>query len=98
MYCSSKEHGVNINMTKKLFELKKIFLKRNKQRQSLICLKNFELNNFLAILELFALYIEYKKVKFTSINFRDHTNVKYFMQTQLFRFCEDNAKVSSLPF
>ena len=39
------------------------------------------MNNFLAILELFAFYIEPKKVKFKAINFRDETNVKYFMQT-----------------
>ena len=77
--------------------MKKFFLKRNKQRQSLICLKNCEMNNFLAILELCAFYIEYKKVKFTAINFRGRTNVKYFMQTQVLRFCKDTAKVSSLP-
>ena len=41
------------------------------------------MNNFLAILELCALYIEYKKVKFTAINFCGRTNVKYFMQTQV---------------
>ena len=54
------------------------------------------MNNFLAILELRAFYIEYKKVKFTAINFRCRTNVKYFMQIQLLRFCKDIAKVSSL--
>ena len=32
-----------------------------------------------------------------AINFRGRTNVKYFMQTQLLRFCEDTAKVSCLP-
>ena len=37
------------------------------------------MNNFLAILELFAFYIYYKKVKFIGINFRGQTNVKYFM-------------------
>ena len=52
------------------------------------------MNNFLGILELCAFYIEYKKVKFTAINFCGRTNVKYFMQTQ--RFCKDIAKVSSL--
>ena len=54
------------------------------------------MNNFLAILELCAFYIEYKKIKFTEVNFRGQTNVRYFMQTQLFRFCKDTAKVSSL--
>ena len=38
-----------------------------------------------------------KKVKFTAINFRGRTNVKYFMQSQVLRFCKDTAKVSSLP-
>ena len=55
------------------------------------------MNNFLAILELCAFYIECKKVKFTAINFRGRTNVKYFMQRHLLRFCKDTAKVSSLP-
>ena len=55
------------------------------------------MNNFLAILELCAFYIEYKKVKFTAINFCGRTNVKYFMQTQAMRVCKDTAKVSSLP-
>ena len=54
------------------------------------------MNNFLAIRELGAFYIKYKKVKFTAINFRGRTNVKYFMQTQLLRFCKDTAKISSL--
>ena len=53
------------------------------------------MNNFLAILELRAFYIEYKKN--TAINFCCRTNVKYFMQTQGLRFCKDTAKVSSLP-
>ena len=57
--------------------------KKIKQRQFLICSKNCEMNNFLAILELCAFYIEYKKVKFTAINFCGRTNVKYFMQTQV---------------
>ena len=47
-------------------------------------------------MELRAIYIEYKKVKFMAINFRDRTNVKYFMPTQLLRFCKDTAKISSL--
>ena len=55
------------------------------------------MNNVLEILELCAFYIEYKKVKFTAINFLGQTNLKYFMQTQLLRFCKDTAKVSSLP-
>ena len=54
------------------------------------------MNNFLAILESCAFYIEYKKVKFTAINFRGRTNVKHFMQTQVLQFCKDTAKVSSL--
>ena len=77
--------------------MKKSFLKRNKQSQSLICLKNCEINKFLAILELYALYIEYKKVKFTAMNFRGRTNVKYFMQAQVLRLCKDTAKVIFLP-
>ena len=28
------------------------------------------MNNFLAVLELYGFYIEYKKVEFTTINFR----------------------------
>ena len=55
------------------------------------------MNNFLAILELCTFYIEYKKVKFTAISFRGRTNAKYFMQTQLLRFCKDTTKVSFLP-
>ena len=55
------------------------------------------MSNFLAKLEFFAFYIEYKKVKFTAINFHSRTNVKYFMQIQLLRFCKDTTKVSSLP-
>ena len=62
------------------------FLKRNKRRQSLICLKYCEMNNILAILELCAFYIGYKNARFTEINFRGRTNVKYFMQTQLLWF------------
>ena len=34
------------------------------------------MNNFLAMLELCAFYIEYKKVKFAAINLRGRTNVK----------------------
>ena len=63
----------------------------------MICLKNCKMNNFLALLELCAFYIEFKKAKFTAINFRGQTNVKYFMQTQLLWFCKDTVKVSSLP-
>ena len=55
------------------------------------------MNNFLALLELCTFYIQFKKVKFTAINFRGQTNVKHFRQTQLLRFSEDTAKVSSLP-
>ena len=39
--------------------------------------KNHAMNNFLAILELCAFYIKYKKVKFTAINFCGQTNIKY---------------------
>ena len=78
-------------MTQKFFEVKSFFLKINKQWQSLISSKNCEMNKFLAVLELCAFYIEYKKVKFTAINFRGQTNVKYFMQTQLLRFCKDSV-------
>ena len=56
------------------------------------------MNNFLVSLELRAFSIEFKKVKLTAINFHGRTNGKHFMQTQLLRFCEDTAKVSSLPF
>ena len=31
------------------------------------------------------------------INFCGQTNVQYFMQTPLLRFCKNTAKVSSLP-
>ena len=54
------------------------------------------MNNLLATVELYALYIEYKKVKFTAINFCGQTNVKCFMQTQLLRFCKDTTKGSPL--
>ena len=37
------------------------------------------MNKFLAILKLCAFYIEHKNTKFTEINFRGRTNVKYFM-------------------
>ena len=39
--------------------------------------KNHAMNNFLVILKLCAFYIKYKKVKFTPINFRGQTNIKY---------------------
>ena len=78
--------------------MKKIFLKRNKQKQSSISLKNRDVDNFLAILELSAFYIEYKNAKFTGINFRGRTSVKYFMQIQLFQFCKDTAKFLPFPF
>ena len=91
---SWRKHKHDINI---FWGEKNLFLKRNKQRQRFICLKNCERNNFLAILELRVFYIEYKKIKFTAINFGGRTNVKYFLQTQLLRFCKDTAKVSSLP-
>ena len=53
------------------------------------------MNNFLALLELCAFYIEYEKVKAT--NLRGRACVKYFMQAHLLQFCKDTAKVSSLP-
>ena len=70
-------------------------MKRNKQRQGLICLclESCELNKFLAIPEFKAFDIEYKNTKFTRINFHCRTNVRCFMQTQLLRFCKDTAKV-----
>ena len=55
------------------------------------------MNNFLAILELCAFYIEYKKVKFTAINFRGRTNVKYFMQTQVCDFVKIPQKFLYFP-
>ena len=55
------------------------------------------MNNFLAVLEFCAFYVEYKNAKFIEINFRSRASVKYFMQIQLLRFCKDTAKVSSLP-
>ena len=61
-----------------------------------MCSKNCEINNILAIMELCAFYNEYKKVKFTAINFHGRTNVKYFMQTQPLQFCKDAAKFFSL--
>ena len=88
-WCKHK-HDINI------FWGEKTFLKRNKQRQSLICLKNCEMNNFLATLEFCAFYTEYKNAKFTGIKFRGRNNVKYLMQTQLLRFCKNTAKVSPL--
>ena len=51
------------------------------ETQSLICSKNCEMNNFLAILELCAFYIGYKKVKFMAINFRSQTDVKCLTQS-----------------
>ena len=71
-----------------------IFLKK-KQTKAKFDLFNKLGNNFLAILELCAFYIEYEKVKFTAINFRGLSNVKYFMQTQFLRFCKDIAKVNT---
>ena len=73
------------------------FLKKNKQTNTKFDLfKNCEINNFLAILEICAFYIKYKKVKFMATNFFHLTNIKYFMETQLLRFCKVTTKVSSL--
>ena len=69
-YSSMHKPDVNI------FWEEKNFLKRNKQRQSLIWNEHVS-----AILELCTFYIEYKKVKLTVINFRGRTNVNYFIQT-----------------
>ena len=55
------------------------------------------MNNILAILELCAFYIGYKNARFTEINFRGRTNVKYFMQTQLLQLFKNTTEVSSLP-
>ena len=55
------------------------------------------MKNSLSLLELCAFYIEYKKVKVMVISFRGRTKGKYFMQTQLLRFCKDIEKVSPLP-
>ena len=85
MYRSSKRHGVNINMTETFFEVK-LKKKKIKQRQSLICSKNCEMNNFLAILELCAFYIDYKKVKLTAINFRGRINVNILCKHSLCDF------------
>ena len=56
------------------------------------------MNNFLAILEFCAFYIEYKNEKFMGINFWGRANVKYFMQTQLLLFCNDNANFPPFPY
>ena len=37
------------------------------------------MNNFLAILELCAFYVEYKNAEFTEISFPGRNSVKYFM-------------------
>ena len=81
------KHDINI------FWGKNVFLKRNKQ---ISLFKKLWNELFLATLEFCPLYIEHKKVKFMAIHFCGRTNVKYFMQTQLLRFCKDTAKVSSL--
>ena len=57
------KHDINI------FWGENFFWKMNKQRQSLICLKSCEMNNFLAILEFCAFYIKYKNAKFTELTF-----------------------------
>ena len=66
--------------------MKTIVFKKKQKRQSLICSRNGELNNFLTILELcinnFLSTLEYKNVELKAINFSGQTTVKYFMQTQ----------------
>ena len=52
VYYSSQRDGVNIKLDINIFWGENIFLKRNKQGQTLICFKNCEINNFLAILVL----------------------------------------------
>ena len=42
------------------------------------------MNNFLALLEFGAFYIEYKNVKFTTINSRDRTRVKITTKSTYF--------------
>ena len=74
----------------------KNFFEKKQTNVKFDLLKNFEINNFLAILEICAFYIGCKKVKFIAINFRGRTSVKCFMQTQLSRFGKDTAKVSFL--
>ena len=85
------KRNINIFWGDVLFFLEK----RNKHRQSLICSKSYEMNNYLAILGLCTFYIEHKSVKFKKINFSSRTNVKYFMQTQVLWFCKDTTKVCS---
>ena len=55
------KHDINVFWDKFSFFEKK-------QTRSLICSKSYEMTNFLAILELCAFYLEYKKVKFMAIN------------------------------
>ena len=66
--------------------MKTIVFEKKPKRQSLICSRNGELNNFLTILELcinnFLSTLEYKNVELKAINFSGQTTVKYFMQTQ----------------
>ena len=62
----------------------------------MICSENYEMNDFLTILELCTFYIDYKNVKFKAINFSGRPSVKYFMQTKLLQFYKDTAKISSL--
>ena len=45
------------------------------------------MTNSLAMLELCAFYIEYKKEEIMTIDFRGRTIVKYFIKTHLLRFC-----------
>ena len=90
MYCSSKHHSLNINMTETFFEVNKCFLKKKTNKDKVWSI-------FLAILELCAFYMEYREVKFTATNVRSQIDAKYFMKTQLLRFYKDTAKGSSLP-
>ena len=74
----------------------KVFFEKKQKKTKFDLFKKFWKNDFLAILELCAFYIEYVNAKFKETDFRGRNNVKYFMQTQLLRFCKDTAKISSL--
>ena len=79
--------------------MKTIVFEKKQKRQSLICSRDGELNNFLTILELcinnFLSTLEYKNVELKAINFSGQTTVKYFMQTQHLWCYKDTTKVSS---
>ena len=78
MYCSSKRHDVNKNMTETFFEVK-IFFEKKQTKAKFDLFK--KLWNFLAILELCAFYIEYKNAKFTELTFLIEPVLNNFLQT-----------------